>query len=63
MNTVYAGWMTISLLRRLQLSNCGCFGVFFPQPLTWHSPIEDLILVTLCGLLGKLANTETETSH
>ncbi len=57
MNTGYAGWMTISLLRGLDLPNCGCFGVFFPQPLTWRSPIEDLVLVALCGLLVKLANT------
>lgn len=55
MNTMYALWMTITLLRGLDLQNCGCFGVFFPQPLTWHSPIEDLVLVGLCGLLAFLA--------
>ncbi len=59
MNTGYAGWMTISLMRGLDLPNCGCFGVFFPQPLTWRSPIEDLVLVALCGLLAKLANATT----
>ena len=55
MNMVYAIWMTITLLRGLELPNCGCFGVFFPQPLTWHSPLEDLALVTFCGLLTYLA--------
>jgi uncharacterized membrane protein YphA (DoxX/SURF4 family) len=31
LNTVYAVWMTILLLRGLELTNCGCFGVFFPS--------------------------------
>ena len=54
MNVVYAVWMTITLFRGLELSNCGCFGVFFPRPLTWPSPIEDLVMVFLCGLLAYL---------
>ncbi len=62
-NTVYAGWMTLSLLRGLNLPNCGCFGVFFPQPLTWRSPLEDLALVALCGLLANLAKTESTTQR
>ena len=55
MNLVYAAWMTVTLLRGLELSNCGCFGVFFPRPLTWSSPIEDLVIVALCGVLAYLA--------
>lgn len=61
MNAGYAGWMTISLMRGLDLPNCGCFGVFFPQPLSWRSPIEDLALVAFCALMAKLAKTETKT--
>ena len=60
MNTVYAGWMTITLFRGLKLTNCGCFGVFFPRPLTPLSPIEDLVMVALCGLLAYLAQQGTE---
>jgi hypothetical protein len=37
------------------LENCGCFGVFFPQPLRWYSPLEDLVLVGLCLALRRLA--------
>lgn len=44
-NLGYALWMTLSLARGLELTNCGCFGVFFPQPLRWYSPLEDLVLV------------------
>ena len=58
LNTLYTGWMVITLFRGLTLSNCGCFGVFFPQPLTWLTPIEDLVLVGMCLLLAYLAQTE-----
>jgi uncharacterized membrane protein YphA (DoxX/SURF4 family) len=59
LNAGYAIWMTISLVRGLELSNCGCFGVFFPQPLRWYSPIEDLILVTLCYVLYRLTRSKS----
>lgn len=55
LNTGYAAWMVVSLLRGLELANCGCFGVFFPQPLTWYSPLEDVALVALSVLLAALA--------
>ncbi|HEV8540163.1 MAG TPA: MauE/DoxX family redox-associated membrane protein [Nitrospiraceae bacterium] len=54
LNAGYAVWMTISLLRGLELANCGCFGVFFPQPLRWYSPLEDLVLVGMSYGLSKL---------
>lgn len=54
MNTLYAVWMMISHLRGLELTNCGCFGVFFPQRLTWLSPIEDVVMVSLCLVLRRL---------
>ena len=60
MNAIYAGWMTLTLFRGLELDNCGCFGVFFPRPLTWTSPIEDLVMVALCGLLAYLAKGRAE---
>jgi uncharacterized membrane protein YphA (DoxX/SURF4 family) len=50
-NTGYAVWMTISLLRGLALDNCGCYGRFFPQPLRWYSPLEDLALAGMCYAL------------
>jgi len=45
MNTGYFLLLTTSLLRGLELNNCGCFGVFLARPLTWYSPLEDLILM------------------
>jgi hypothetical protein len=59
LNAGYAVWMTISLLRGLELTNCGCFGVFFPQPLRWYSPLEDLVLVGMCYALSRYATART----
>lgn len=61
MNTTYAIWMTVTLYRGLKLPNCGCFGVFFPRPLTWFSPIEDMVMAALCSLLAYLAQNHNET--
>ena len=63
MNLVYASWMTVTLFRGLHLENCGCFGVFFPRPLTWVSPIEDLVMVALCSVLAYLAQATTKPIH
>lgn len=51
LNGLYAVGLIITLLRDLDLPNCGCYGVFFPQPLQWYSPLEDLVLVGICALL------------
>jgi len=48
LNGFYALGLTVTLLRGIDLSNCGCYGVFFPQPLRWYSPLEDLVLVGMC---------------
>ena len=58
LNTIYALWVSITLLRGLTLRNCGCFGVFFPQPLTWLTPVEDVIFVGFCVVLAYLSQTE-----
>lgn len=62
LNAGYAVWMTVSLVRGLELTNCGCFGVFFPQPLRWYSPLEDLVLVGMCYALSRYATARTEDS-
>lgn len=55
LNGIYAVWMAVSLARGLDLPNCGCYGVYFPQPLRWYSPLEDLVLVALGLILWRLA--------
>ena len=47
MHSGYFVLLTTSLLRGLHLENCGCFGVFFARPLTWYSPLEDVVLIIM----------------
>ncbi len=47
LHLMYLGWLLMALMRGLEISNCGCFGVFWARPLTWLSPLEDLALVLL----------------
>jgi hypothetical protein len=46
--------LTLTLLRGIPISNCGCFGVFLARPLTWGTIIEDLVLLalSLCAWLS-----------
>jgi methylamine utilization protein MauE len=55
LHTLYAGWSAVSIARGLQLSNCGCFGVFFPRPLHWSTVAEDGVMMLLSGALAVLA--------
>lgn len=50
---VYLTWLVIALTRGLQISNCGCFGTYWPRPLTWLTPIEDLILLALAIVMWR----------
>lgn len=51
LNGLYAVGLSMTLFRGLDLPNCGCYGVFFPLPLRWYSPLEDLVLVGICSVL------------
>jgi hypothetical protein len=52
---VYAGWAASAVLRGLELSNCGCFGVVLPRPLGWGTVAEDLAMAALCAWLAALS--------
>jgi hypothetical protein len=54
LHLMYLGWLLGALLRGLELSNCGCFGVFWARPLTWYTPLEDLALLALALLYWRL---------
>ena len=54
-NAVYFLVLAASLLRGLELDNCGCFGVYAARPLRWYSPFEDLALLGASWLLARLA--------
>lgn len=44
-----------SILRGLELQNCGCFGVFLARPLSWQTVAEDSILTALSVVYWLLA--------
>lgn len=50
---VYFCWLLIALARGLSISNCGCFGVYFPRPLSAYSLLEDALLLVLAALLWR----------
>ena len=62
LNGLYAMGLIVTLIRGLDLPNCGCYGVFFPQPLRWYSPIEDLVLVGMCYTLHARAQASSSDS-
>jgi Methylamine utilisation protein MauE len=51
LHLMYLLWVLIALYRGLQLSNCGCFGVYFARPLTWQTPVEDITLIAFALVL------------
>ena len=55
LNGAYAIWMALSLYRGIDVPNCGCYGVYLPQPLRWYSPLEDLVLVVLGLTLRRIS--------
>lgn len=48
---LYFAWIAPALARGLALSNCGCFGVYWPRPLTSFTLLEDgAPLLAACAL-------------
>lgn len=50
----HLGYMTgtvITLLRGIQLPDCGCFGILFAHPLDWPMAVEDAITALLSFVL------------
>jgi hypothetical protein len=55
LHCIYFMWLAIALWRGLDIPNCGCFGVYFPRPLTAFSLLEDGFLLILSGILFRRA--------
>lgn len=55
----YFVWLSATLLRGLDLPNCGCFGVYWARPLRWFTPLEDLLLLALAFWLWR-ASADTQ---
>jgi hypothetical protein len=51
-----------TLLRGIDVPNCGCFGVFLARPLTWWTVIEDLAMLALAVIILRQAKKQLFTS-
>jgi Methylamine utilisation protein MauE len=51
LHLLYFIWLSIALLRGLNIPNCGCFGVYFARPLTGFTILEDGFLLFLSAAL------------
>lgn len=47
LHAAFAVVLVFELLRGTQIPNCGCFGVFMARPLTWATPVEDIMMIGL----------------
>jgi uncharacterized membrane protein YphA (DoxX/SURF4 family) len=59
LHMLYLLWLLAALARGLSLPNCGCFGVYWPRPLTWQSPLEDMALLLFAIMLWRSARPST----
>lgn len=55
LHCLYFAWIAIALARGLQLTNCGCFGVYWPRPLTLLTLMEDSVLLIAAYALFRAA--------
>lgn len=53
LHAVYFLWSVVALARDLEIANCGCFGVFWPRPLSVTTLAEDAFLIALSLLLAQ----------
>lgn len=57
LNGRYAVEPIVTLVCGFDLPSCGCYGVFFPQPLRWYSSLEDFVLGGIC-LLSRVGSLD-----
>lgn len=67
LHALYFIWLSIALLRGLNIPNCGCFGVYFARPLTGYTLVEDGVLLLLSTALwrgtGQTGTKSPKPSH
>ncbi len=51
LHVAFTLWAAMTLIRGIQVENCGCFGVFYARPLTWGTVGEDLFMVAVSTAL------------
>lgn len=62
LHSIYFAWLALAYARGLAVPNCGCFGVYWPRPLTEVTLIEDTLLIVVAALwlFGCIQNVRNE---
>ena len=47
LHVVFVAWISVAAARGLSIENCGCFGVYWPRPLTHWTFVEDGVMIAL----------------
>lgn len=55
--------VTLTYLRGIKLDNCGCFGVFWPRPLTYVTLIEDAVLLLIAAIYFYLIKNKSQQKY
>ncbi len=63
LHAVFTLWIAATLMRGLDIPNCGCFGVFFARPLDGWTIVEDLVMVAFSGLLFVSTRRDEKSHH
>ncbi len=54
LHLLYLAWLMRALMSGRSIPNCGCFGVYWPRPLSIYSVLEDCLLLIMAALLWRL---------
>lgn len=62
LHSSFAAILSLELVRGIGIKNCGCFGVFWARPLTWMSPLEDVVMLAITvGIVATLPHPAPAT--
>jgi hypothetical protein len=53
LHLLYLAWLMRALFSGHSIPNCGCFGVYWPRPLSYATVLEDLVLLILAAALWR----------
>jgi hypothetical protein len=62
MHVLFTIFAAVTMLRGLDVPNCGCFGVFMARPLTWGTVGEDVVMTLLSSVLLVAARKLSQSS-
>jgi len=62
LHVLFTVFASVTMLRGLDIPNCGCFGVFMARPLTWGTVAEDVFMTLVSAALYVAARKSSQDS-